>query len=46
MPPLARLTHHPERTEHRTETVYLVRPGTSETVSETVTVTNADGTTT
>ena len=46
MPPMIRLTHHPERTEHRTETVRLVRPGTSETVSETVTVTHEDGTTT
>ena len=46
MPPMIRLTHHPERTEHRTETVRLVRPGTSETVSETVTVTHDDGTTT
>ena len=46
MPPMVRLTHHPERTEHRTETVRLVRPGTSETVSETVTVTHDDGTTT
>ena len=46
MPPMVRLTHHPERTEHRTETVRLVRPGTSETVSETVTVTHEDETTT
>ena len=46
LPPLTRLTHHPGRTEHRTETVRLVRPGTSETVSETVTITNPDGTTT
>ena len=46
IPPMVRLTHHPERTEHRTETVRLVRPGTSETVSETVTVTHDDGTTT
>ena len=46
VPPLARLTHHPERTEYRTETVRLVRPGTTETVSETVSVTNDDGTTT
>ena len=46
MPPMVRLTHHPERTEYRTETVRLVRPGTSETVSETVTVTHEDGTTT
>ena len=45
MPPLTQLTHHPERTEYRTETVSLWRPGTSETVSETVTVTNPDGTT-
>ena len=45
MPPLTHLTHHPERTERRTETVSLYRPGTSETVSETVTVTNEDGST-
>ena len=46
MPPLSQLTHHPERTERRTKTVSLWRPGTSQTVSETVTVTNDDGTTT
>ena len=46
IPPLTQLTHHPERTEYRTETVSLYRPGTTETVSETVTVTNDDGTTT
>ena len=46
IPPLTQLTHHPERTEYRTETVSLWRPGTSETVSETVTITNPDGTTT
>ena len=46
MPPMVRLTHHPERTEHRTETVRLVRPGTSETVSETVAVIHEDGATT
>ena len=46
IPPLTQLTHHPERTEHRTKTVSLWRPGTSRTVSETVTVTNDDGTTT
>ena len=46
IPPLTHLTHHPERTEYRTETVSLWRPGTSETVSETVTITNDDGTTT
>ena len=46
VPPLTQLTHHPERTEYRIETVSLYRPGTSETVSETVTVTHDDGTTT
>ena len=44
IPPLALLTHHPERTEQRTRTVRLVRPGTSRTVGETVTVTHDDGT--
>ena len=46
IPPLTQLTHHPERTEYRTETVSLLRPGTTETVSRTVTVTHDDGTTT
>ncbi len=46
VPPLTQLTHHPERTEYRTKTVSLWRPGTSQTVSETVTVTHDDGTTT
>ena len=46
IPPLTTLTHHPERMEKRTETVSLWRPGTTQTVSETVTVTNDDGTTT
>lgn len=46
VPPLTQLTHHPKRTEYRTRTVSLWRPGTSRTVSETVTVTHADGTTT
>ena len=46
VPPLTQLTHHPERTEYRTETVSLWRPGTTETVSETVTVTHDNGTTT
>ena len=46
MPPLVRLTHRPERTESRTATVGLWRPGTSQFVSETVSVTHADGTTT
>lgn len=44
IPPLVTLTHSPQRTEYRTETVSLLRPGTSETVSETVTVTHDDGT--
>ena len=44
MPPLTQLTHHPERTEYRTRTVSLWRPGTSETVSKTVTVTHEDAT--
>ncbi len=46
LPPLTRLTHHPERTEHRTTTVTLTRPGTSQTVSEKVTVEHEDGTST
>ena len=46
VPPLVELTHLPEWTEQRTETVRLVRPGTSETVSRTVSVTHTDGTTT
>ena len=46
MPPLTQLTHHPERTERRTETVSLWRPGDSDTDSETITVTHDDGTTT
>ena len=46
MPPLVELTHHPERTEQRTETFALWRLGASETVSQTVTVTHDDGTTT
>ena len=48
IPPLTVLTHHPERTEERTETVSLWRPGASDTDSdsETITVTHEDGTTT
>ena len=46
LPPLTQLTHHPERTEYRTRTVRLVRPGTTRTVSETVIVTHENGTTT
>ncbi len=48
IPPLTVLTHHPERTEVRTETVSLYRPGASDSDSdsETITVTHDDGTTT
>ena len=46
VPPLVRLTHHADRTEQRTEIVSVLRPGVSRTVSETVTVTHTDGTTT
>ncbi len=46
LPPLTELTHHPERTEPYTETVQLLRPGITKTVSETVTVEHDDGTTT
>ena len=46
LPPLTVLTHHPEQTEYRTETVSLWRPGASDTASETITVTHDDGTTT
>ena len=48
IPPLTVLTHHPERTEERTETVSLYRPGASDTDSDsqTITVTQEDGTTT
>ena len=48
IPPLTVLTHHPERTEYRTETVSLYRPGASDSDSdsETITVTHDDGTTT
>ncbi len=45
MPDLVRLTHHPARTEMRTQRVSLWRPGTGRTVSRTVTVTHGDGTT-
>ena len=42
------LTHHPERTGERTETVSLYRPGASDSDSDsqTITVTHDDGTTT
>ena len=45
-PPLVQLTHHPERTEQIVRTVSVARPGASDSVSETVTLTCADGTTT
>ncbi len=45
IPPLTVLTHHPERTEQVTRTVNLYRPGDSDYDSQTVTVTNEDGTT-
>ena len=45
LPPLVRLTHHPYRLERRTETVTLLRPGTSQTVSETVSWTDGEGNT-
>ena len=44
IPPLTQLTHHPERVEQVTRTVHLYRPGDSDYDSETVTVTNDDGT--
>ena len=46
LPPLTRLTHHPERTGNYTRTVTLTRPGTTRTVSKRVTVEHNDGTTT
>ncbi len=46
LPPLTHLTHHPGRTEERTSTVTLTRPGVTRTVSEQVTVEHEDGTTT
>ena len=42
---LVQLTHHPERTEQIIRTVSMVRPGASDSVSETVTLTCEDGTT-
>ena len=45
MPPLTRLTHHPERTEQVTRTVRLHRPGDSDSDSETATATCEDGAT-
>ena len=43
LPPLVQLTHRPRRVERRTETVTLTRPGTSQTVSETIIVADAEG---
>ena len=43
LPPLVQLTHRPRRVERRTETVTLTRPGTSETVTETIIVADPDG---
>ena len=45
MPPLTRLTHHPERVEQVTRTVRLHRPGDSDSDSETATATCEDGAT-
>ena len=45
MPPLTRLTHHPERVEHVTKTVHLHRPGDSDSDSETATAACEDGAT-
>ena len=45
LPPLVQLTHRPYRLERRTETVTLVRPGTSQTVSETISWTDDEGNT-
>ncbi len=44
LPPVVGLTHHPERDEETTKTVSLYRPGTTRSVSETVQVSNPDGT--
>ena len=45
VPPLTVLTHHPERVEQVTKTLQIHRPGASDYDSQTVTVTNEDGTT-
>ena len=45
-PPLVDLTHHPERTEHLTETVAITTPAFGDVVSETVTIPLEDGTVT
>ena len=43
LPALVELTHHPERTEHLTETAAVTIPAFGDTVSETVTIPNEDG---
>ncbi|MCY3567398.1 MAG: hypothetical protein OXH38_02130 [Chloroflexi bacterium] len=43
LPPLVQLTHHPRRVERRIETVTLTRPGTTQTVTETIIVADPDG---
>ena len=44
LPALVELTHHPERTERLTETASVAIPAFGDTVTETITVTGADGT--
>ncbi len=44
LPPLVELTHHPERTERLTETASVSIPAYGDTVTETVTIPNEDGT--
>ncbi len=44
LPPLVELTHHPQRTEHLTETAVVNIPAFGDTVTETVAIPNEDGT--
>ena len=44
LPPLVELTHHPERTEKLTEPAVVSIPAYGDTVTETVTIPNGDGT--
>ncbi len=44
LPPLVELTHRPERTERLTETASVSIPAYGDTVTETVTIPNEDGT--
>ena len=46
LPALVELTHHPERTELLTETAAVTIPAFGDTVSETVSIPNEDGTST